>query len=65
MANLSIAPDRIERALEASGERTKQAAGTRALEECIARRKQKRLLELMGKLKWTGGYDNKAARSRR
>lgn len=38
--NLSIDPDLIERALEVSGERTKKAAVTRALEEFILRRKQ-------------------------
>lgn len=62
--NLSIDPDLIERALEVSGERTKKAAVTRALEEFILRRKQKNLLELMGKLKWDTAFDYKAARSR-
>ena len=47
--NLSLDPDLIERALEVSGERTKKAAVTRALEEFILRRKQKGLLDLMGK----------------
>src|ERR1700730_15458750 len=46
--NLSIDPDLIERALEVSGERTKRAAVTKALQEFIARRKQKRVLCLMG-----------------
>ncbi|MGE0030054.1 MAG: type II toxin-antitoxin system VapB family antitoxin [Steroidobacteraceae bacterium] len=54
----------IERALEVSGERTKKAAVTRALEEFILRRRQKRLLDLMGKLEWDGAFDYKAARSR-
>jgi hypothetical protein len=62
--NLSIDPDLIERALEVSGERTKKAAVTRALEEFIARRKQKRLLDLMGKLEWDKSFGYKAARSR-
>ena len=44
--NLSIDPELIERALELSGERTKRAAVTKALEEFIARRQQKRLLDL-------------------
>ncbi len=48
-----------------SGERTKQAAVTRALEEFIARRQQKHLMELMGKLEWDADYDYKAMRSRR
>jgi Arc/MetJ family transcription regulator len=63
--NLSIDPDLIERALEVSGERTKKAAVTQALEEYIARRRQKKMLELMGKLEWDSGYDYKAERSRK
>ncbi len=62
--NLSIDPDLLDRALEVSGERTKKAAVTRALEEFIARREQRRLLELMGKLEWDRSYDVKAERSR-
>lgn len=63
--NLSIDPELIDRALELSGERTKKAAVTRALEEFIARRKQKRLLDLMGKLEWDSSFDVKAERSRK
>jgi hypothetical protein len=62
--NLSLDPFLIERALELSGERTKKAAVTRALKEFIARREQKRLLELMGKLEWDTAFDYKAERSR-
>jgi hypothetical protein len=62
--NLSIDPELIERALELSGERTKKAAVTKALQEFIARRRQKRLLELMGKLEWDSSYDYKAERPR-
>ena len=62
--NLSIDPELLERALEVSGERTKKAAVTKALEEFIARRRQKRLLELMGKLEWDVGFDYKAERKR-
>ena len=47
-----------------SGERTKKAAVTRALEEFIQRRRQKRLLDLMGKLEWDKSFDYKAERSR-
>ena len=36
--NLSLDPDLIDRAVEVSGEKTKKAAVTRALEEFIARR---------------------------
>ena len=63
--NLSIDPDLLDRALAVSGERTKKAAVTKALQEFIARRRQKRLLELMGALEWDEGLDYKAERSRR
>jgi hypothetical protein len=39
-------------------------AVTRALQEFIARRSQKRLIELMGSLEWDDSYDYKAERSR-
>ncbi|HUO74210.1 MAG TPA: type II toxin-antitoxin system VapB family antitoxin [Solirubrobacteraceae bacterium] len=63
--NLSLDPKLIEQAVKVSGERTKKAAVTRALEEFIARRKQKHLLDLMGKLEWDAAFDYKAERSRR
>lgn len=62
--NLSIDPDLLDRALEPSGERTKKAAVTKALREFVARREQKRLVELMGRLEWDDGLDCKAERSR-
>jgi hypothetical protein len=63
--NLALDPKLIERALKVSGEKTKKAAVTRALQEFIARRSQKRLIELMGKLQWDDSYDYKSERSRR
>ena len=60
----SLDPKLIERAVEVSGERTKKAAVTRALEEFIARRRQKRLLGLMRKREWDQSFDYKAERSR-
>jgi hypothetical protein len=63
--NLAIDPALLERALEVSGERTKKAAVTRALQEFIARREQRRLLDLVGKLEWDTSFDYKAERSRR
>ena len=63
--NLSLDPALLERALEVSGERTKKAAVTLALEEFVARRGQKRLVDLMGKLEWDKSFDYKAERSRR
>ena len=63
--NLSIDPKLIDQALAVSGERTKKAAVTKALQEFIARRQQKRWLELMGKLEWDPSYHYKAERSRK
>jgi len=63
--NLAIDPTLLDRALEVSGERTKKAAVTMALREFIARREQRRVLDLMGKLDWDETYDYKAERSRK
>jgi hypothetical protein len=63
--NLSIDPALLDRALAVSGERTKKAAVTKALQEFIARRQQKRLLDLIGALEWDEAFDYKAERSRR
>jgi hypothetical protein len=62
--NLDLDPALVDLALELSAERTKKAAVTKALEEFIARRRQRRLLDLMGKLDWQPSYDYKAERSR-
>lgn len=48
-----------------SDENTVEAAVTRALEEFIAVRDPKRLLDLMGKLEWDESFDFKAERGRR
>ena len=61
--NLSINPGLIEEALKLSGEQTKKAAVTKALQEFVARRRQRGLLELMGKLEWHE-LDYKNERSR-
>ena len=63
--NLSIDPKLIDSALKLSGEKTKRAAVTRALEEFIARRRQKRVLDLLGQLEWDKDFDYKAERNRR
>lgn len=63
--NLAIDPKLIDLALEVSGERSKKAAVTKALQEFVARRRQKRLLDLVGKLEWDHDYDYKAERSRK
>jgi hypothetical protein len=57
-------PDLLERALAASGERTKKAAVTRALEKFIARREQARIIGLFGTVEIDPEYDYRAERSR-
>jgi len=61
--NLAIDPDLLDRAVEVSGERTKKAVVTKALQEFIARREQKRVIELMGKLEWDDSFNYKVERS--
>ena len=63
--NLSVDPKLIDQALKLSGERTKAAAVTKALKEFIARRRQKAMLDLAGKLEWDSSYDYKTERTRR
>lgn len=62
--NLALDPKLLERALKISGQKTKKAAVTLALEEFITKRTQKGMLSLMGKLEWDKSYDYKAERSR-
>ena len=62
--NLAINPDLLSHALRVSGEKTKTAAVTLALQEFIARREQRRLLDLFGSLHWDPDFDYKAERSR-
>lgn len=62
--NLAIDPELLEKALAVSGEKTKTAAVTLALREFVARREQRRLRELFGKLEWDESYDYKRERSR-
>jgi hypothetical protein len=63
--NLSVDPKLIEQALKLSGERTKAAAVTKALQEFIAQRRQKAMLDLAGKLEWDSGFDYKKESARR
>ena len=63
--NLALDQDLLDRAFLVSGEPTKKAAGTRALQEFIARREQRRVAELFGKLDWNSAYDYKSERARK
>jgi Arc/MetJ family transcription regulator len=63
--NLNLDDRLLEEALKLSGKRTKREAVTAALEEYVARRKQRRILKLFGKLDWDPTYDYKKERRRR
>ncbi len=63
--NLALDPKLLDQVLELSGENTKKAAVTLALKEFIARREQRRLADLFGKLEWDPSYDYKAERERK
>jgi hypothetical protein len=63
--NLALDPELLEHAFAVSGEKTKKAAVTRALQEFIARREQRKLLDLVGRVEWNPAYDYKADRAAR
>jgi len=62
--NLDLDPELLNRAFVVSGARTKKAAVTLALEEFIARREQRKILDLFQSLEWDPDFDYKAERSR-
>jgi hypothetical protein len=63
-ANPSIDRELLEEAMRVSGELSESAVLTKALEEYIARRSPKRILQLAGKLDWDPAYNHKRPRSR-
>jgi Arc/MetJ family transcription regulator len=62
--NLALDPELLDHVLELSGESTKKAAVTLALKEFVARREQRKITDLFGKLDWDVSFDFKAERSR-
>lgn len=63
--NLAIDDKLIEEAREIGGHRTKKAAVTEALQEYIQRRKQRQMLNLLGRIDYDPGYDYKRQRKKR
>ena len=63
--NLALDPALIDRAVAVSSEHSKKAAVTLALKEFIARREQRRIVELLGQLDWDNSYDPKSERTRK
>ena len=62
--NLAIDDELLTRALEIGGEKSKKATVNRALHEFVARREQRRILELFGSLDWDSDFDYKGERTR-
>lgn len=62
--NLALDPKLVHQVLALSGARSRKAAVTLALKEFVARREQKKLIELFGTLEWDSDGDHKAERSR-
>jgi Arc/MetJ family transcription regulator len=63
--NLALDDALVEEAKRLGGHRSKKDAVNEALAEYVARRKQRRLLELFGTCDWDDGYDYKAERRKR
>ena len=63
--NLALDDRLLEEAVKIGGKPTKKAAVTEALEEYIARRKQRRIADLFGTIDFDPKYDYKAQRRRR
>lgn len=63
--NLALDNELLDRAFRVSGEPTKKAAVTRALQEFIAKREQWRVAALFCKLEWDSAYNYKVERSRK
>jgi Arc/MetJ family transcription regulator len=63
--NLNLDDALLEEAVKLSGKRTKREAVNAALAEFVSRRKQRRILDLFGKLEWDPRLDYKKERERR
>jgi Arc/MetJ family transcription regulator len=63
--NLNIDDGLLEEAVKVSGKKTKRETVNDALAEYVSRRKQRRILQLFGKLEWDPKYDYKKERERR
>jgi Arc/MetJ family transcription regulator len=63
--NLNIDDGLLDEAVKVSGKKTKRETVNAALAEYVSRRKQRRILDLFGKLEWDPKYDYKKERERR
>jgi Arc/MetJ family transcription regulator len=63
--NLNLDDALLDEAVKLSGKRTKRDTVNAALAEFVSRRKQRRILDLFGKLEWDPRFDYKRERERR
>jgi Arc/MetJ family transcription regulator len=63
--NLNIDDALLEEAVKLSDKKTKRETVNAALQEYVARRKQRRIFGLFGKLDWDPRYDYKRERGRK
>ena len=63
--NLDIEDALVKKALKAGGLRTKKETVTKALEEFIQRRQQRKILRAMGSIEFREGWDYKTDRQDR
>jgi Arc/MetJ family transcription regulator len=63
--NLDLDDALLDEAVKLSGKRTKRETVNFALAEFVSRRKQRRILDLFGKLEWDPRFDYKKERERR
>lgn len=61
---LALDPELLDHAHRISGTNTKKAAVTLALEEFIARREQRKIVDLFGTVDWDDSFDHKVERDR-
>lgn len=60
--NLDLDPGLLDHVFQLSGEKTKKAAVTRALQEFVARHEQASIVDLFGTMDWDPDYDYKELR---
>ncbi len=63
--NLALDEKLLEQALKVGGLSTKRETVNTALQEFVARRQQRRIVDLFGKIDWDKKYDYKKGRSRK
>ena len=63
--NLALNDELIDEARRLGGHRTKRQAVNEALEEYVARRKRREVVEIFGSIDWDPDYDYKAERQKR